>query len=156
MGLFGSILGVLFGMLLLYLIKTNFADKLPAYMTYEVRLSAIGQGLGAGALISFLFSVVPLLRIRHIKPNELLREDSGAVEPRRVDLIRWIAAALVLLVRWAAGGRSHEVLPPPAGPAGPPPVGSFDQAQRILDERFARGEIDVEEYRLRRDTLRGG
>jgi putative ABC transport system permease protein len=108
MGLFGSILGVLFGMLLLYLIKTNFADKLPAYMTYQVRLSAISQGLGAGALISFLFSVVPLLRIRHIKPNELLREDSGALEPRRVDLIRWIAATLVLLgllmvVSWQAG-----------------------------------------------------
>jgi putative membrane protein len=29
-----------------------------------------------------------------------------------------------------------------------------DQAARILDERFARGEIDAEEYATRRDLLR--
>ena len=29
-----------------------------------------------------------------------------------------------------------------------------DQALRILDERFARGDIDVEEYTQRRDVLR--
>jgi putative membrane protein len=28
-------------------------------------------------------------------------------------------------------------------------------AHDVLDERFARGEIDVEEYRRRRDALRG-
>ena len=28
------------------------------------------------------------------------------------------------------------------------------RAREILDERFARGEIDAEEYRLRRDELR--
>jgi putative membrane protein len=28
-------------------------------------------------------------------------------------------------------------------------------AHDVLDERFARGEIDVEEYRRRRDVLRG-
>ncbi|MGN6244842.1 MAG: SHOCT domain-containing protein [Motilibacteraceae bacterium] len=27
-------------------------------------------------------------------------------------------------------------------------------AERLLDERFARGEIDAEEYRTRRDLLR--
>jgi putative membrane protein len=35
------------------------------------------------------------------------------------------------------------------------PVASDTQsAQRVLDERFARGEIDAEEYRLRRELLR--
>lgn len=29
-----------------------------------------------------------------------------------------------------------------------------DQARRILDERFARGEIDADEYAKRRDILR--
>jgi putative membrane protein len=28
-------------------------------------------------------------------------------------------------------------------------------AEDVLDERFARGEMDVEEYRQRRDVLRG-
>jgi putative membrane protein len=31
-----------------------------------------------------------------------------------------------------------------------------DPAMRILEERFARGEIDVDEFARRRDALRGG
>jgi putative ABC transport system permease protein len=107
MSILGSLLGVLFGLLLLYLIKTNFSDRLPPYMTYGLRAGAVIQGLGAGALISFLFSVVPLLRIRHIKPNELLRDESSG-ESRGIDFMRWVAAVLVLLgillvVSWQAG-----------------------------------------------------
>jgi len=33
--------------------------------------------------------------------------------------------------------------------------GERDTAERILAERFARGEIDEEEYRRRRQALRG-
>ncbi|HKS46918.1 MAG TPA: SHOCT domain-containing protein [Amycolatopsis sp.] len=32
--------------------------------------------------------------------------------------------------------------------------GGHDEAMRILDERFARGEIDKDEYELRRSALR--
>jgi putative ABC transport system permease protein len=107
MGLLGSALGILFSVLLLILIKYAFAERLPSYMTYGLRAGAVAQGFTAGALISFLFSVVPLLRIRHIKPNELLREDSAS-ESKRIDLLRWVAATLVLLglllvVSWQAG-----------------------------------------------------
>jgi putative membrane protein len=74
-------------------------------------------------------------------------------------LLFWgvVIAVIVLLVRWAGGSRHREHVPPAAGPQAAPPVAPPpDQAQRILDERFARGEIDAEEYRLRRDVLRGG
>lgn len=40
------------------------------------------------------------------------------------------------------------------GPNNPAPREDGDQARRILDERFARGEIDAEEYAKRRDVLR--
>ena len=36
---------------------------------------------------------------------------------------------------------------------GPQPPTPADTARRILDERFARGEIDQEEYEHRRDAL---
>ena len=36
---------------------------------------------------------------------------------------------------------------------GPQPPASADTARRILDERFARGEIDQDEYERRRDAL---
>ncbi|MDS0134763.1 MULTISPECIES: SHOCT domain-containing protein [unclassified Amycolatopsis] len=35
----------------------------------------------------------------------------------------------------------------------PQPPSTDGAARRILDERFARGEIDQEEYERRRDTL---
>ncbi len=34
------------------------------------------------------------------------------------------------------------------------PGGAPEQAMRILDERFARGEIDADEYNQRRELLR--
>src|SRR5215813_3482267 len=88
MSLLGSSIGLVFGWFLLWLIKHNFSSKLPSYMTYGMRSSAIIQGITAGALISFLFSVVPLLRIRHIKPNALLRDDEKD-ERNRIDILRW-------------------------------------------------------------------
>jgi len=62
-------------------------------------------------------------------------------------LIVWgsIVAVVVLLVRGTGG--AYRAPTPTPGEAG-------DQALRILDERFARGEIDAEEYRTRRDLLR--
>ncbi|HMG35426.1 MAG TPA: FtsX-like permease family protein [Blastocatellia bacterium] len=107
MSLLGSSIGLVFGWFLLWLIKHNFSSKLPSYMTYGMRSSAIIQGITAGALISFLFSVVPLLRIRHIKPNALLRDDEKD-ERNRIDILRWVVATsvllcLLLLVSWQAG-----------------------------------------------------
>ncbi len=37
----------------------------------------------------------------------------------------------------------------------PPPSSAISDPLRILDERLARGEIDVDEYARRRDILRG-
>ena len=34
------------------------------------------QGLGIGVLVSLLFSMVPLLEVRNVKPSLLLRQDS--------------------------------------------------------------------------------
>lgn len=72
-----------------------------------------------------------------------------------------IAAALVLLVRsFTRGGRPP--LPPyrgydaPGGygQPGPPPGSGTVTAERILAERFARGEIDEEEFWQRMSALR--
>ena len=74
-------------------------------------------------------------------------------------LIFWgiVIAGIVLLVRWAIGSNRGQAAPPAAPPTpAPPEVAQAHDAQRILDERFARGEIDDDEYRRRRDILRGG
>jgi putative membrane protein len=62
-------------------------------------------------------------------------------------LLFW--GAIIALVVWAV----RQFRPP--GPP-PPPAHGGDPAMRILEERFARGEIDADEFTRRRDILRGG
>ena len=56
-----------------------------------------------------------------------------------------IAVLVVYVVRNVGRGPSDA-----SGAPGVPP----DQALRILDERFARGDIDTDEYNQRRELLR--
>jgi putative ABC transport system permease protein len=69
---------------------------------------AVAQGLLLGLLISLLFSALPLLRIRSIKPNMLLRDAEGETPRRWLDLWRAavagvVLAGLVFLTSWQAG-----------------------------------------------------
>jgi putative ABC transport system permease protein len=107
LGITGSLIGVAFGKGVLVVIGHFFADRLPQYMTYGLRPGAALQSFFVGLLISLLFSALPLLRIRHIKPNVLLREDVAPAS-RRFDWVRWAAAfvivmGLLFLVAWQAG-----------------------------------------------------
>lgn len=56
-----------------------------------------------------------------------------------------LIAVVVLLVRWL-GGTSQGTMPPHQSPPGKTPLD-------ILKERFARGEIDKEEFEERRRVL---
>lgn len=58
--------------------------------------------------------------------------------------------AVVALIRYV--GRSREEQPPPPPPPAAPP--QPPTAEQVLAERFARGEIDADEYRQRLETLR--
>lgn len=78
LGLAGSLFGVLLAKAALLFVARRFAETLPANMSYELTAGAIAQGLALGLLISLLFSALPLLRVRHIKPNMLLREDAAS------------------------------------------------------------------------------
>lgn len=67
--------------------------------------SAVLQGVAVGLLVSLLFSAVPLLDVRRIKPSLLLREASHDGAGR--DWVRWAAiagllAGLVLIASWQA------------------------------------------------------
>ena len=70
-----------------------------------------------------------------------------------------VGMALVLIVGvlgavWAVRALGHKQ-PPNAGPHADAEASSSGSASQILDERFARGEIDEDEYRRRRDMLQG-
>jgi putative ABC transport system permease protein len=108
LGAAGSVLGVLLAKGALLFVRSRFSDALPPNLTYGLHAGSVAQGFALGVLVSLLFSALPLLRIRHIRPNMLLRESEGDTRARRLDLWRWTVALLVLaglvfLTSWQAG-----------------------------------------------------
>jgi putative ABC transport system permease protein len=107
LGLIGSFFGVFLAQLALWFARSRFGEALPEKMDYAVHYSAAWQGVLLGLLISLLFSVLPLLQIRSIKPNLLLRDETGE-KMRRLDWTKWLFAVFTLagllgLAVWQAG-----------------------------------------------------
>jgi len=81
LGLAGSLLGVGLAKLALSAIPERVGAALGA-TAYSLTLSAVWQGLAVGLLVSLLFSLVPLLEVRRVKPLLLLRGGtSGSGDP---------------------------------------------------------------------------
>jgi putative ABC transport system permease protein len=97
LGLAGSLLGVVLARAIIAAIPLALgaSTSLLAQVHYGVTWSAAVQGVGIGVLVSLLFSVVPLLQVRFIKPSLLLRDETLR---RRAD---WLAIAAVIVVSMA-------------------------------------------------------
>lgn len=107
LGLIGSIFGVVLAQGGLWFAKWRFAGELPEKMTYGVNSSTVWQGILLGVLISLLFSALPLLQVRVIKPRLLLRDENN-IALTRLDRTKWLIGILSLggllgLAVWQAG-----------------------------------------------------
>jgi putative ABC transport system permease protein len=71
---------------------------------YGVSWSAALQGMAIGVLVSLLFSVVPLLQVRFIKPSLLLRDESvrRARDWMGIGVMVVVSLALIALTAWQA------------------------------------------------------
>jgi putative membrane protein len=65
-----------------------------------------------------------------------------------IGAVIWVVMALVRERDYRHHGHDDKVV------HNGPPVAKGSDAMRILDERFARGEIDADDYQHRRDLLR--
>jgi putative ABC transport system permease protein len=107
LGAAGSALGVAMAATVIAAVPSfvgNLAGTLQ--IDYGLSTSAVQQGLAIGVLVSLLFSVVPLLEVRLVKPSLLLRNDVPRLG--RIDWLKWgvtgaVAAALVGVAAWQAG-----------------------------------------------------
>ena len=107
LGLIGSLFGVALAQLGLLFAGWGLNDALPANMSYAIGLPISLQGMLLGVLISLLFSALPLLQVRTIKPNLLLRDENNE-KLRRLDPVKWLfglfcVASLLGLAVWQAG-----------------------------------------------------
>jgi putative ABC transport system permease protein len=107
LGVAGSILGVALAagiIAALPLIVGDIASML--HVEYGLTGPAVVQGLAIGLLVSMLFSIVPLLEVRRVKPSLLLRQDIPPLP--QFDWLKWfvtaaVATALVAVASWQAG-----------------------------------------------------
>jgi putative ABC transport system permease protein len=107
LGLAGSLLGVAIARAAVGAIPLALKTSAPSLLTeahYGVSWSAAIQGIAIGVLVSLLFSVVPLLQVRFIKPSLLLRDES--VRRRKdwlgIAALVVVSAALVAVTAWQA------------------------------------------------------
>ncbi|MDA1185008.1 MAG: FtsX-like permease family protein [Acidobacteria bacterium] len=107
LGAAGSALGVAMAAGVMAAVPSMVGD-LTELMQIDFGLTpaAVAQGFAIGLLVSALFSLVPLLDVRHVKPSQLLRQE---VPPSQgVDWLKWsatggVAATLVAVAAWQAG-----------------------------------------------------
>jgi putative ABC transport system permease protein len=106
LGFAGSLLGVVLARAVIAAIPWALASStsILADAHYGVSFSAAAQGVAVGILVSLLFSVVPLMQVRYVKPSLLLRDEAA---PRRIDWTRigvmvLVSLALVAVTAWQA------------------------------------------------------
>src|SRR5262249_18140901 len=106
LGLAGSLLGVGLARIALAALARQLQSILPRVITFDLQLAAVVEGTAVGVLIAILFSALPLLRVKRVRPGMLLRD---VAPPRtRFDLLRVATAiavggGLILLAAWQGG-----------------------------------------------------
>jgi putative ABC transport system permease protein len=107
LGLIGSLLGVALARLALIAVAAYATPVTPTGepLTYGLTWPAVGQGVLTGLLVALLFSVVPLLRVRRVRPSLLLRQEAGGAgrDWLRVAAGALVGVALIAVAAWQAG-----------------------------------------------------
>lgn len=95
-GLIGSLIGSVAGMLLQRVLPLALKDILPIDASFRISWGAIFEGVVVGMIVSLLFALLPLLSIRKVSPLRTLRL-SVEGGPGVRDPLRWLVYTGVLL-----------------------------------------------------------
>jgi len=106
LGLAGGLLGVLLGAGVEWIFPAVLGKLLPIHAHLQLPVRSVFAGLGTGILTTLLFCLPPLLDVRKIRPNLVLRravEDSNGEgqltfwQKIRENRVQWIASVLIVL-----------------------------------------------------------
>lgn len=98
MALVGSALGAVAGTFLQLSLPYVLGDFLPVKVNLAVSWNAIGLGILTGVIISILFSLIPLLKVRKASPMMTLRPETGESEAGSKYSNLWVYGAIVLFI----------------------------------------------------------
>ena len=98
LGLAGSLLGALLGVLIQYSVPTLFADILPIEVGFSIVWLSVIKGLIIGVVISMLFSIMPLALVRKIAPLIVIRSFYEDIATRSKTQI--ISIVLIVIGPW--------------------------------------------------------
>jgi putative ABC transport system permease protein len=102
LGLLGSVLGSLLGISIQQLIPILFKDYLPVEVSFSVSWYSILFGIILGAIVSVLFSILPLVSIRFVPPLTVLRTDYKPIRVWSKTRITAIVFIIVFPILFAA------------------------------------------------------
>ncbi|MGC2404587.1 MAG: FtsX-like permease family protein [Acidobacteriaceae bacterium] len=104
LGLAGGLIGVTFGLGVEWVFPSLLGKFLPLHLDLRLPWGSALAGLGTGILTTVLFCLPPLLQIRKVRPNLVLRRAVEEPEVRRSWWVRlreskaqWITAVIILL-----------------------------------------------------------
>jgi putative ABC transport system permease protein len=103
MGLAGSAVGVVLGVLLQLGMPGVFGQFLPLDVAVRPSAGAIATGLAVGVWIATAFALLPLLRVRTVPPLAVLRRDVEQ-SPARADRWTWTARIVLAISVVALAG----------------------------------------------------
>lgn len=80
LGIIGSVAGAFLGVGIQQIIPVVFSDLLPLEVSFGISWISVVQGIVLGALVSVLFSMLPLIAVRFVPPLTVLRADFESVK----------------------------------------------------------------------------
>lgn len=92
-GLIGSILGAVLGIIIQQQLPVVLEDFLPVDVSTPVSWKAVGQGIASGIIISLMFAMLPLVSVRNISPLYTLRLSFDGFRLR--DPLKWLLYLLI-------------------------------------------------------------
>ncbi|HKJ63785.1 MAG TPA: FtsX-like permease family protein, partial [Desulfopila sp.] len=98
LGLVGALLGLGAGVALAHVLPTLFRGLIPVQGITSVAMVDLGEGLLLGLTVVLLFTVLPLYRLRNIKPVAIFRKEKVARRRDGIFFLTIVFAAVVIVV----------------------------------------------------------
>jgi putative ABC transport system permease protein len=95
LGIAGSIIGAALGIGIQQLIPLFLKGILPFKVDFSISWASLGMGVLIGALVSVLFSILPLVSVRFVPPLTVLRSTADTRTP--TSKTRWVTIVLIAL-----------------------------------------------------------